>query len=239
MQSNKEWAQKILDRIDPAFKHRWEVYTNTIQKLLNTNSVWIDCGCGSNGLVESYGHLAKEAYGVDVAGPEKNISNFIKADIKRLPFSSEFADLVTLRFVVEHFDYPELYFSEIRRVLKRNGKVLIITTNLLCPIIFIPKIVFPYPLKSLIISKLYKVDTKDIFPTYHRINTQRQYKRLNKGLSFFSIEYLSDLNYSRKWIFLPLLSWHLLTRFLKLEYLRTNLLVTLRKNLTYSVIVNL
>ena len=229
MKSNREWAQEILNRVDPAFKHRWDVFMDEITSLLTPDDIWIDCGCGGNGLIGSYGHLAKEAYGVDVSEPMDNNSNFIKADIKNLPFPSAYADLVTLRFVVEHFDYPKLYFSEIERILKKDGKVLIITTNLISPIIYIPKLILPYSLKNKIISILYKVDSKDIFPTYHKLNTKGAFKTLHSRFDIFKIKYLSDLNYNRKWIFFLLLLWHLITRYLRLEFLRTNLLVILRK----------
>ncbi len=81
--------------------------------------------------------------------------NFIKADIGNLPFDSEYADLITLRFVVEHFQDQNKYLSELTRVLKKGGKIIILTTNLLSPLIFIPKFLLPYSIKSRILTKTF------------------------------------------------------------------------------------
>jgi len=227
--SNQEWSDKIICKIDPNFKHRWEIYKDVLKNFLDLNKTWIDCGCGDNSLVKDLAHLARNAFGVDIVGTNKVSPNYVKADIRNMPFSAGCVDLVTLRFVVEHFKNPEGYFGEIKRVLKTNGKILIITTNLISPVIFIPKFIFPYFIKNQILSKVFKVESKDIYPAYHRINSPQKYKKLNNGLRLLNVKFISDLNYTRKLVFLFLLAYHMCTKIMRLENLRTNLLVILEK----------
>jgi len=229
MMNNKEWSEKILRKVDPSFKHRWEVYNDLIKNSINSQTVWLDCGCGDNNMVNSFGQCAKTAIGIDLIDAV-NKNNFIKAKISNIPLPSNYTDLITLRFVVEHFDNAGENFSELIRILKPNGRIIILTTNLLSPIIFLPRLIFPYRLKSKILEKTFKVKDKDIFPTYHKLNTPRFYSSNPFGLRLKNITFISDLNYTRKIIFLMLLFWHMLTNSKLLRKFRTNLLVVLEKS---------
>lgn len=229
MMNNKEWSEKILRKVDPSFKHRWEVYNDLIKNSINSQTVWLDCGCGDNNMVNSFGQYAKTAIGIDLIDAV-NKNNFIKAKISNIPLPSNYTDLITLRFVVEHFDNAGENFSELIRILKPNGRIIILTTNLLSPIIFLPRLIFPYRLKSKILEKTFKVKDKDIFPTYHKLNTPRFYSSNPFGLRLKNITFISDLNYTRKIIFLMLLFWHKLTNSNLLRKFRTNILVVLEKS---------
>jgi ubiquinone/menaquinone biosynthesis C-methylase UbiE len=222
------WTERLIKKYDPDFKHRWEVYNEAVLSLLNKNTVWIDCGCGNNEKVFEFGHLSKKAYGLDIFYPSENKANFIKADIKYLPIKTGAIDLITLRFVVEHFKNPEEYFTEYSRVLKNKGKVLLITTNKISPFIFLPKILLPQKSKTYIITKVFKVKSDDVFKTYHNINSCWSLKKLKK-FKLLWISYLSDLNQTRSWMFALLFSWHLLTKFKFLTKIRTNIIAILEK----------
>ena len=225
---NLVWSKKILSKYDPSFKHRWEIYNETVRHYLDDQKIWIDCGCGINGMVRTYGKYAKKAIGVDLIDIKGN-EEFVKADIKALPFPSSYADLITLRFVVEHFQDENNYLPELIRTLKKGGKIIIITTNLLSPIIFIPRLLLPYPLKNKILTKLFKVTDDDVFPTYHKLNTLQKYRKMRKSFIIRELLYISDLNYKRKWIFILLFIWHMITKSKSLRKFRTNLLIVLEK----------
>lgn len=226
--NNKKWSDNILKKIDPSFRHRWDVYNDIIVSSLDSQTVWVDCGCGNNEMVNTYGEKAKIAIGIDIIDNEiKN--NFIKADIKNLPLPSDFANLVTLRFVVEHFKNVEENFLELKRILKPNGQIIILTTNLLSPLIFLPRLLLPYSIKSKILEKTFKVREIEIFPTYHKLNTPKFYIRNPFGLQMKKCLFISDLNYTRKFIFLLLLGWHMLTKIKLFKKFRTNILVILEK----------
>ena len=228
LEDNKVWADRILRRVDPIFKPHWEVYTDAVTTRIDPDTVWIDCGCGNNKMVRDFSRLAKHAVGVDVQEPGEDADDFVKANIRRLPFADGYASLITLKFVVEHLLEVDAYFEEIARVLGRHGRVIILTTNTLSPMIFIPRWLLPYSLKNRILSKLFKVDSRDVFPTYHRLNTPRRLQRIGK-LRLESLEFISDLNFTRKWIFLILLVWHILTRPRFLHRFRMQILAVLEK----------
>ena len=225
--NNIEFSEKIIKKYDPSFKHRWDIYNEMVKNSLGEEKIWIDCGCGNNGMIQVYGKFVKTAIGVDIIDTS-NKKNFIKADIDNLPFSSNFADLITLRFVVEHFRDQNKYFSELSRILKRGGKIIILTTNLYSPLIFLPKML-PNSLKSRILTKLFKVQDKEVFPAYHKFNTPQKYKEFRENYTIEKIIFISDLNYNRKWIFILLFIWHKLTSLKTLNKFRTNILVVLKK----------
>ncbi|MDR3626939.1 MAG: methyltransferase domain-containing protein, partial [Ignavibacteriaceae bacterium] len=153
----------------------------------------------------------------------------IKSDIRNFPFPSGYADLISLRFVVEHFKCPDEYIPELKRVLKGGGEIIILTTNLLSPFIFLPRLILPYSLKQKILTKLFKVKNDDVFPTYHKLNSPAKFDKLKNDFIVKEIKFISDLNYIRKWMFLILLLWHKMTGLKMLNKLRTNILVILEK----------
>lgn len=99
----------------------------------------LDIGCGS------YPYFLnsikfKEKYGLDkgrtglprpdvTSGLAMTLSAFDVEKEKRLPFGDEYFDVVTMLAVVEHLDPLILsnLFLEIRRVLKKNGEIIITT----------------------------------------------------------------------------------------------------------------
>jgi SAM-dependent methyltransferase len=226
--NNKEWSERILNKVDKSFNHRWEIYNRLLIESLTAETIWVDCGCGNNEVVEALGEKVKTAVGIDILN-NKNKNNFIRAEVGKLPIRSEIADLITLRFVVEHFKNVEENMSELTRILKKNGKIIILTTNLLSPLIFFPRMILPHSLKSKILAKTFKVNDTDLFPTYHKLNTPYFYNRNRFGLYSKLIVYISDLNYTRRWVFILLLTWHYLTNIKFLRKFRSNILVVLEK----------
>jgi ubiquinone/menaquinone biosynthesis C-methylase UbiE len=226
--NNKLWSEKFLQKFDPGFKHRWVVFNELLTESLSSDSIWLDCGAGNNQMIKGFRHLAKNAIGIDLVNPEFR-DNYVKADIRSIPFKSDFADLITLRFVVEHFSNPQSYFKDLSRVLKRGGKIIILTTNILSPVILLPKLLLPYSLKSFLLTKIFKVKDKDVFPAFHRINSAKKFRKIGNGLETKKIQFISDLNITRKWMFIVLLIIHLITKPRPLNKFRTNLLVILEK----------
>lgn len=226
--NNAEWSKIILEKTDPTFKHRWVVFDELLLRSITKDKVWVDCGAGKNVTVSRFAEYAEIAVGVDLVNPEFQ-GNYIKANIKRLPFDDLSVDLITLRFVVEHFDENTDYFNELSRILKPGGKIIVLTTNLLSPFIFLPKIILPPYVKSRLLMKVFKVNDEDVFPTFHLYNTIKSYRNLKNKLNLISYQYISDINYTRKWMFLILLGWHILTKPKFLNKFRTNFLLILKK----------
>jgi len=227
--NNRDWSDKILQRVDPNIRHRWVIYEDLLRDNLCQDTVWIDCGCGDNGIVEELDSEVKYAVGVDINEPGFTSANFVKADLHHLPFPPHSADVITLRFVVEHMQDIRKNVSDIIRVLKPGGKLIVLTTNVLCPIVFLARII-PFGIKSFIISSLFKVRSVDVLKTYHRFNTPGKFRMGITDLSLEEMYFLSDLNYSRRPVFLILLLWHLLTRHRSLQIFRANILAVFEKD---------
>ncbi|MBI4536185.1 MAG: methyltransferase domain-containing protein, partial [Ignavibacteriae bacterium] len=164
------------------------------------------------------------ALGIDIRVPENGTSiPFVCGHLPFLPMRPASVDLLTLRFVVEHLEDIARDFSEVERVLRPGGHVVILTTNSESPLILFPRLL-PFALKNWILRTMYKVDESDIFPTFHRFNSIRVMKRGIGRLRLERFYAIQDANFVRRWIFVPFLAWHVLTRPKPLQVLRTNIL---------------
>ena len=228
---NEAWARRIIARTDPDCRPRWEVYDRRIKNLSDPLHHCLNIGAGTDEPFDLYENFAFSV-DTDILKPKKNSNRsvpFLQADLFHLPFASNSFDLVLLRFVAEHIADPALAISEIERVLKPGGQVLILTTNLSSPFIFVPRFLLPYSLRKGLMKLLFRVDDDDIFPTYHRMNTRKSLNNLPGTLKVKQLVYLQDINWTRKWLFLLLYAFHLKTKFLHLTCLRSNILATLKK----------
>jgi SAM-dependent methyltransferase len=230
MSDHQAWARKIIRRWDPAYRPRWEVFDSYLQSLQNPDKVCLDLGSGTQNVLDSGLQFRLKIHS-DLILPERYPAGsipFIQTDIINLPFKNSSIDVILLRFVVEHLPEPDRAFSEIRRVLKPGGQVLILTTNITSPFILIPKWL-PYTLRKKMMQFLFKAEDEDIFPTCHRINRKGKIKKLSPQFDIMDWIYLQDANWNRRGVFILFFSWHLLTRWLRLEFLRTNFITVLLK----------
>jgi ubiquinone/menaquinone biosynthesis C-methylase UbiE len=152
---------------------------------------------------------------------------FLQADFYNLPFKNNSYDIILLRFVVEHIEQPKQALTEFFRVLKPEGKILIMTTNLISPIIFLPKLL-PYSLRRKLIQKLFAAGEDDLFPTFHYLNTKRAFENYSDMFDIVDWKYIQDVNWNRKWLFGLFFTWHLLTRWFSTHFLRSNIITLLK-----------
>lgn len=225
---SQEKAEKIIHLFDKNFKPRWVRYIEELKLNLNMNIFWIDCGCGENEYVKEYGEFAFQAIGLDLFEPKDKITPFIKAPVNKLPFDNEQIDLVTLRFVVEHLEKPEIDLAEIERVLKPGGKLIILTTNINNPVIAFARLL-PYKFKRKLITRIFKVEDDDVFPTYHKLNSPQKFSKQIGKLNPFHLEYISDINRTNNFFFTLYLLMHIFTEPKFLNKLRSNILCIYQK----------
>jgi len=212
--SREIWARQIIRKVDPACRPRWEVFDDLIKAQADKTHICLNLGSGTAEPFDQPQHF-RLAFDIDISAPDTGIIRtvpFLQADLYNLPLKEGSVDLVLLRFVVEHITLPIAAFSEIFRILKSGGKVLIITTNLISPFICLPKILLPYRWRNILIRKLYKVSADDVFPTHHRLNTRKAYNRFKEQFNIIKWDYLQDINWTRRWLFLLLFAFHLKTK---------------------------
>jgi ubiquinone/menaquinone biosynthesis C-methylase UbiE len=99
---------------------------------LSTKDRLLDVGCGTGRILELLGSYDSHAFGVDLSLDALAFSrvrvpqHLVCADMnKRLPFKDDTFRLITCLDVLEHMDGDEWLLSEIERVCKPGGQVIV------------------------------------------------------------------------------------------------------------------
>jgi len=102
-------------------------------KELNPSKL-LDIGCGLGALLAAYGsNNNTELYGTEISNVAgKHASNFANVFIGNLEdasYKNEYFDAVTCHHVIEHVLNPEIFIEEIKRILKKNGILVLATPD--------------------------------------------------------------------------------------------------------------
>lgn len=124
--NDPEWAEEYLIYChrDEHFKSRWRQALGDYE-----NKIVVDLGCGPGNVFANFAKKPKLLIGVDVAArslefAKKNGYLPVLADASKLPFKSEFADIVILNAALHHCDDMALILSEAARILKPGGTII-------------------------------------------------------------------------------------------------------------------
>lgn len=119
-------------------KTYWDYRDRVAISLLNEKDKQIvDLGCGEG---ITLGKLVKmfptsEVIGIDYLQENVNICHnyglkkVCKGDVYALDLADNSIDAVVFMEVIEHLEHPEIAIKEIRRILKLNGKLIIVFPN--------------------------------------------------------------------------------------------------------------
>lgn len=89
----------------------------------------LDAGCGNGNIAQVVLKAGFQVEGCDISSSAKNkIKKFYNCSIDSLPMKDSFYDVVYSFSVLHHLDNPKKGISEFKRVLKKNG-FLIITNH--------------------------------------------------------------------------------------------------------------
>jgi len=106
-------------------------YIDFVKKFCPQGGTVLDLGCGTGDSTLALAKHGFRVYGVDLS----LLSYFfINGDLLDLPLASRLFDVVASRAVLEHIHNPERALSEMSRVLKPDGHLIILGPNLLSPI---------------------------------------------------------------------------------------------------------
>lgn len=109
--------------------------SNTID--LHEGNVVLDVACGNGTLLQELSKKAKiQAHGLDVSENMIHVAkmrypniNFKVQSCYPLEWSDESIDIITVCCAFHHFDNPQGFVNECKRVLKKNGTVYIADPN--------------------------------------------------------------------------------------------------------------
>jgi ubiquinone/menaquinone biosynthesis C-methylase UbiE len=229
MKANGNWTETWFRKLNPGYRHRGEVYDEFLCKCITKETVWLDVGCGKNAHVAAYGQMARSSLGIDKLDyQDRADAPFLQTDFRSIPLPSSSVDLVSMRLVVEHLEKIPDDISEIDRVLKPGGRVIVLTTNSLSPLIFLPRLL-PFGVKNWIIRKMFGVGSNEVFPTYHRFNTPRKMAKGFGGLRLSRIEFLEQVPLDKPLLTFMFGLWYCIVKFSPLKWLRSNLLAEYEK----------
>jgi len=96
----------------------------------------LDIGCGDGSFIIKFKENC-EVFGVDISEKAVEIAkeagvNACRVDVscEKLPFESEYFDIVYMGDVIEHLVNPDFAINEVVRVMKANGFLVLSTPNL-------------------------------------------------------------------------------------------------------------
>jgi len=184
-------ARKI---IAPNLCHAQSLYEKVLSSYVDSNTKWLDLGCGHQVLpswrLEQEKKLVgrcRSVVGIDYDSgslkAHKSISERVRGSITELPFRDNYFDLVTANMVVEHLDKPDAQFHEVFRVLKPGGGFVFHTPNALGYLTIGARLI-PNRFKKRLVYLLEGRNENDIFETHYRANSRKKIGELAHATGF-------------------------------------------------------
>jgi len=138
MKTNIDYWKEMLKDLPKSYKKWFKDERSYLRKIITPNSKVLDVGCGNGRSIFDLLPITKEVIGIDhdkkaVFDAKNNFSNYplvgiIKADATMIPFSNEEFDFVICMGTFTNLAEKKLLvLKEIRRVLKKSGKIIIST----------------------------------------------------------------------------------------------------------------
>ncbi len=190
-------CQVLFDRRYPNFVNAGERYAAWVAAALPPSASLLDVGCGRGSLAAQAIRAAKRSFGVDLAAEDLRHNRVVELPILatayQLPFRAESFDVIASQWVVEHLPEPERAFREMARVLRPNGSLIVLTTNVYNYVPLLSHFV-PGKARRFALSRLLRRPPHESHPTFYRANTGRALNRLAQGagLRLAQIEYIGN-----------------------------------------------
>jgi len=187
IKKERKYWDKLSSKFDKRKRKEWKVYEsllfNKIADDMNKESTVLEVACGTGRATLEIAKQANKVYAIDISSQmidvarknikEKGINNIELSveDAYSLPFDNEMFDIVICINSLHNMIYPEKALSEIKRVLKPEGRFISAVTGI-------------GSRKFKIIMSIYKFLTN--FPVFHKLNLEEFADMLSKA--GFSIE---------------------------------------------------
>ena len=177
-----------------------QVERRLLDEALRPGAVALDAGCGRTTRLRNYRDRIVRLVGVDAddaAGRENPfVDEFVPADLdESLPFGDDSFDLVYANFVVEHLSAPDRCFAEWRRVLRPDGRLVLLTSNRASPLMAVGDML-PPRVRLAIKRRGAGAAERDVYPARYLANTPKRLAAVAAGAGFapVSVEYVGTLH---------------------------------------------
>jgi SAM-dependent methyltransferase len=110
------------------------IFSHILELVPQDGGVAYDLCCGTGILTNALAERAFQSYGLDIAnlhiGKNGQAAHaYIVADVNKLPFADEQADLITFVDSLQYFAKPQATIAEIARLTKPGGYLILSTQN--------------------------------------------------------------------------------------------------------------
>lgn len=170
-------------------------------RLIDARQV-LDFGCGDNSELARYRTSQRQVWGVDLQShPHLHHAEWFRLldSSSRAPFADGTFDVIGSSWVLEHIRQPARFLGEIQRLLRPGGFFVSLSINALHYVTFLSRMVgvLPHRLTQKLVYRLYGRALHDTFPTYYRLNSSAQLRRLaqKSGLELTGLNRFENPDY--------------------------------------------
>lgn len=160
---------------------------------LGDSPVLLDGGCGHSPILKQEYKRCSKVIGVDLdrEGLERNqwVDEKHFVSLVDIPIQEDSVDLLVSSWVLEHIEDPQSVIREAKRVLKPGGYFIFIAPNKWSVYSLVTRLV-PNKLHAPIVKFFYKRSSEDTFPTFFRMNTEKELDRLMGEVGFEKVAFL-------------------------------------------------
>lgn len=221
---------------DKGVKLKDELLAHEVCATISSDSRVLDAGCGYNAfLLAEYSDAVATAVGVDLGKDFRVKANIkaVTADLGSLPFADSCFDVILSRDAAEHFRDPLAVFSELSRVLKPGGTIILSTPNKYSYVSFVSRLLST-GIKRKFLKKYFGESGYENFPTFYRCNTEQKIRRIAGNNKLRIVKFYAIRHYPYYFMFSKLLFriavlYDQLIDRLRCDFLKSNFLFVLRK----------
>lgn len=230
-------ANRLLAKYYRSEDHPYRIFENTVDRLLDQDSVLLDAGCGRTmPVLKGYIGKAKKLIGVELVEFTEAVPGIqsINSDLENIPLPDGSVDLIMSRSVFEHLVYPDAVYREMHRLLRPGGHLVFLTANLWDYGTLIAKMV-PNRYHAGIVKKVEGRAEEDVFPTAFKTNSRKAVAKLaaDTGFEIAEIRYLAQypsyFMFNGVLFFIGMCYERIISKFDSLAFLRGWIMVTIRK----------
>lgn len=189
------FSSKLFEKYYPdKSKDGTLIFYNWLRSYLRPDFVVLNVGAGrtSNNRIRSLKGEVQKVVGADIDNAVLGNEDIDEAFIIKndnLPFSDNTFDLAYADFVFEHIEKPEVFLTEVYRVLKPGSSFFFRTPNKYHYVSIIARMT-PHWFHNLIANRVRVLSNEvaEPYPTYHRLNSRKDITKCTKVAVFREVE---------------------------------------------------